>query len=241
MEGGPPSFPPDSTCPVVLRCPSRASAAFAYGALTRSGRPFQTPSASSRFVTRCGTAATSGWSYNPASATPAGLTRTRFRLLPVRSPLLREYFLLPRGTEMFQFPRLPSASPMDSATVTGITRWGCPIRRSPDHACSRLPEAYRSFATSFIGRRAEASTVRLLLQFASSCLWRSLVSNPQLVRLRTSHVDRICRLGLSCLPGESRFEPRLRTCKAALSRLAQHVGKVAGASWTRHAHPDSVH
>ena len=31
-------------------------------------------------------------SYNPASATPAGLTRIRFRLLPVRSPLLRGSF-----------------------------------------------------------------------------------------------------------------------------------------------------
>ncbi len=33
----------------------------------------------------------------------------RFRLIPFRSPLLRESLLLsfPRGTEMFQFPRFP--------------------------------------------------------------------------------------------------------------------------------------
>src|SRR5258708_19636915 len=30
-------------------------------------------------------------SHDTARATPAGLTRTRFRLLPFRSPLLREY------------------------------------------------------------------------------------------------------------------------------------------------------
>jgi hypothetical protein len=49
------------------------------------------------------------WSHNTASATPPGLTLTRFGLFPFRSPLLRESRLLsfPRGTEMFQFPRFP--------------------------------------------------------------------------------------------------------------------------------------
>jgi hypothetical protein len=37
------------------------------------------------------------------------LTPARFRLIPFRSPLLRESLLLssPRGTQMFQFPRFP--------------------------------------------------------------------------------------------------------------------------------------
>jgi hypothetical protein len=38
------------------------------------------------------TAVSPDWTYNPRSATPAGLTRIWFRLLPVRSPLLRGYF-----------------------------------------------------------------------------------------------------------------------------------------------------
>ena len=45
------------------------------------------------------------WSYNPESAcATSGLS-----YIPVRSPLLGESRLisLPRGTEMFQFPRLP--------------------------------------------------------------------------------------------------------------------------------------
>src|SRR6476619_5189385 len=44
----------------------------------------------------------------PGNACP--LTPGRFRLIPFRSPLLRESRLIsfPRGTEMCQFPRLPS-------------------------------------------------------------------------------------------------------------------------------------
>ena len=47
------------------------------------------------------------WSYYPAFA----IIQTRFGLFPVRSPLLGEslLFSFPRGTKMFQFPRLASA------------------------------------------------------------------------------------------------------------------------------------
>lgn len=47
--------------------------------------------------------------HNTVYATPARLTRTRFRLIRFRSPLLPESFLfsLPTGTEMFHFPAFP--------------------------------------------------------------------------------------------------------------------------------------
>src|SRR5205807_9326622 len=41
LESGLPSFPPDYTCPVVLRIPLRVRSAFSCGALTRYGRAFQ--------------------------------------------------------------------------------------------------------------------------------------------------------------------------------------------------------
>jgi hypothetical protein len=82
---------------------------FAYGALTRSGRPSRPFGYAPIFYTLEATAAASRGSYNPRRATPAGLTRVGFGLFPVRSPLLGESRLisLPRGTKMFQFPRLP--------------------------------------------------------------------------------------------------------------------------------------
>ena len=47
------------------------------------------------------------WSRNPGRARLCSLARGRFRLVPVRSPLLREWFLFLGVREMFQFPRCP--------------------------------------------------------------------------------------------------------------------------------------
>ena len=73
----------------------RALTSFAYGAITLFGRPFQTVLLPAR-VPR--------WS----PTTPEGIASRRFRLVPVRSPLLGESRLIsvPSGTEMFQFPEL---------------------------------------------------------------------------------------------------------------------------------------
>ena len=61
------------------------------------------------------------------------LAPSRFGLIPFRSPLLGESRLIsfPRGTEMFQFPRLPSFAPMYSARDdTALPVPGFPIRVS---------------------------------------------------------------------------------------------------------------
>ena len=78
----------------------------------------------------------------------------RFRLVPFRSPLLRESLLLsfPRGTEMFQFPRFPLTALCVQAGVTGHD----PSRVSPfGHpwikAWSTAPHGFSQPPTSFIG------------------------------------------------------------------------------------------
>ena len=80
MEGGPPTFRQDCTCPALLMDPSSA---VPYRAVTVSGAPFQALPVT----------------MNEA----AGLVR-------VGSPLLAESLLMsfPPGTEMFQFPGLSS-------------------------------------------------------------------------------------------------------------------------------------
>ena len=45
LEGGPPDFPQDFPCPVVLREYTRSLIPFAYRAFTSYGGPFQVPSA----------------------------------------------------------------------------------------------------------------------------------------------------------------------------------------------------
>ena len=65
--------------------------------------------------------ATPNWQRHQAIAP------VRFRLIPFRSPLLREsqLFSSPRVTEMFQFTRFPPLSP----AVSCRSKRGCPIRR----------------------------------------------------------------------------------------------------------------
>ncbi len=104
LEGGPPRFPRDCTCPVVLGFSHQgARSVFVYGTLTRSGRPSQTVRLTCALVTPRATP-------HASPATPQPIARLGFRLWPVRSPLLGPSRLIscPRGTEMFQFPRFAS-------------------------------------------------------------------------------------------------------------------------------------
>jgi hypothetical protein len=112
LGGGPPSFPQDSPCPAVLGNPvPEDGRPFAYGAITLCGGPFQTTSAKAPFgnsLAEAGLRPTGP--PTPPRQRPCAWTPGRFRLGPVRSPLLRESRLLsfPRGTEMFHFPRFAS-------------------------------------------------------------------------------------------------------------------------------------
>jgi hypothetical protein len=95
---------------------------FAYGAVTLCGAAFQTASTNDQL----------SYSLEGLPSLPEGPTTPiqhrrqavplhRFRLFPFRSPLLRESLLLslPRGTEMFQFPRFPLTALCVQAGVTG--------------------------------------------------------------------------------------------------------------------------
>jgi hypothetical protein len=81
LEGGPPIFRQDGSCPALLVDPSAGAA---YGAVTRYGPPFQTVPLPNREA--------------------AGLVR-------FRSPLLAESRLMsfPPATEMFQFAGFASS------------------------------------------------------------------------------------------------------------------------------------
>ena len=111
---GPPGFPRDSSCPVVLGCSiQEASVPFAYRTVTFCGRPFQTVLLGRRLVTSRGRRnALRRSPTTPATQRLRAITYGRFRLFPFRSPLLWESRLssFPRGTEMFQFPRFASSA-----------------------------------------------------------------------------------------------------------------------------------
>lgn len=84
--------------------------------------------------------------YNPGSL--------RFGLCRVRSPLLAASRLIsvPRGTEMFQFPRCPSAALCIQAGIADhAVGWVAPFGDSRISACARLPGNVSARAPSFIG------------------------------------------------------------------------------------------
>ncbi len=66
-------------------------------------------------------------------------------------------FSFPRGTKMFQFPRLP---PAKVAGHTASPVWGCPIRESSDHSLLAAPRGVSSCATPFLGSLPQG--IRLL-------------------------------------------------------------------------------
>ncbi len=155
MEGGPPSFTQDCTCPALLGIPLGAVRVILPGChrLWRA------------VPGRFGLASYS----HGAVPQPQECKHPWFGLAPVRSPLLRGSRLLslPPGTEMFQFPGFASLA--YARDDRPYDRPGCPIRKSWDHslfaapgitACLQLPQAYRSLPRPSSPPCAKASTVR---------------------------------------------------------------------------------
>ena len=160
MGDGPPRFPRGSTCPAVLGYLSREAAKggtnrpprFVYEAITLYGPAFQPVPLRVGFVTpriRC-----SGSKTGPTTPTEQRLQAMRngrFRLIPVRSPLLGEsliWFPFLRVLRCFSSPRSPPFR--DSG---GLTPEGCPIRRPPDQCLLAAPRGLSQLSASFIASR----------------------------------------------------------------------------------------
>ena len=159
--GGPPEFPQGFSCPGVLGNSARSPWTVVYRAVTVSGLAFQPVRLTHGFLTSLRRYRTARRSHDPRIATPVGLTRSRFRLTPVRSPLLGGSRLLsfPRGSKMFQFPRLPP----ELLRVTAHDGRGvAPFGNPRITACSRLPGAYR---------RAPRPSSALCPQASTDCPW----------------------------------------------------------------------
>ena len=145
MEGGPPRFPRDYTCPTVLGIPLGAVRLFLPGChrLWRA------------VPGRFGFASCS----HVAVPQPRWCKHHRFGLTPVRSPLLggSRLLSLPPGTEMFQFPGFARAlRPVTRVAPRRVAPFGDPGIT----ACLQLPQAYRSLPRPSSPPCAKASTVR---------------------------------------------------------------------------------
>ena len=135
LEGGPPSFTPDSSSRALLRNTTTPNAHRYLPGCHRLWRPVP---------------GDFGWLRSGASVgptTPQGQA-SRFGLRPFRSPLLRASRLisLPPGTEMFQFPGFALPVRSDGARAPP----GCPIRPSRDHRLCATPPSFSQLTAAFL-------------------------------------------------------------------------------------------
>ena len=106
LGGWSPQLPPRFFVPGCTQVPARGNKNAAYTAITCCGGAFQTPSDAFRRMRACRQTDRAG----PTTPYPQGLPLWHGYGLgkaPVRSPLLRGWFSVPRATKMFQFARFP--------------------------------------------------------------------------------------------------------------------------------------
>ena len=148
--------------PLYLGTPTGDGSAFAYGAITRYGRLFQTVPLAVRFVTLHQSCVTGLWLPRPPLRNARMLTRRRFGLVRFRSPLLPESycFLFLWVLRWFTSPRSPPKAYEFSLRI---------IRLSPDRVSPfghsrinvrvQLPETFRSLPRPSSQPSAKAFTV----------------------------------------------------------------------------------
>ena len=108
LEGGPSRFRPGFTCPTLLGCTIRRADIFRLRGYHPLWRSFQRASARCSFCNFCWPPAGQACVPQPSTRNATGLTRAKFGLCPVRSPLLRTstFLSIPGVTKMFQFAPL---------------------------------------------------------------------------------------------------------------------------------------
>ena len=132
----------------------RSPLPFAYGAVTLYGPASQPVRLESGFVTPWGVRGLPRpCPTTPTRQRPRAFAPRRFRLFPVRSPLLGESRLIssPPGTEMFHFPGCRTAK--GSEYPCGYP--GFPIRESRDHSLLAAPPGLSQLATPFVASRRQ--------------------------------------------------------------------------------------
>jgi hypothetical protein len=167
LGGGPPEFPQGFSCPAVLGCPTGAERLSSTGLSPSLAGRSSPVRVDVWFLTPRGDYRLPCWVPRPRPGNAGKLSSPdRFGLFPVRSPLLGKslLFSLPRGTKMFQFPRLPPQSgPKPTPAVTPHHRCGvAPFGNPRITACSQLPEAYR---------RAPRPSSALCPKASACCPW----------------------------------------------------------------------
>ena len=137
MGGGPPDFPLDFSCPVVLWMQNLYTLSFDYRTVTFFGEAFQ-PSSSTICISFV------------LSVTPdiSGLGSFPFARRYLEN---RVFFLLLRVLRCFSSPGLPLTSYVFTCKYLRSAQVGFPIRISPDQRLFATPRSISVLIPSFIG------------------------------------------------------------------------------------------
>ena len=167
MEGGPPSFPSGSTCPMVLGNPPH-SARHTFHLQDYHLLWWTIPGPSARCTRETSPQhGTPGRPHNPSAATRVGYDTAKVwavaRSLAATRAISVDFFYL-RVLRCFTSPRLASRTYwIQHGTSRHDAGWVAPFGHLRINACLRLPEAYRSLPRPSSPVETEASTVQLLV------------------------------------------------------------------------------
>jgi hypothetical protein len=172
LEGGPPRFKPDFTCPTLLRNILRAYLYLTYGAITRYGGPFQVPSVikissisesyNTPHLARLGKSKDSKcqkskfgslafWYFGILpNAVRYGVWAVP-RSLATTKGISFDFFSL--GTKMFQFSKYPLPSLCIQLRVSRIAGSVYLFGNLRVNACITAHRSLSQFSTSFIGTK----------------------------------------------------------------------------------------
>ena len=164
MEGGPPWFGPGFTCPALLGISAPGVWGFAYGALTRSGRPSHAVPLPDTFVTRRGELGSPlAGPTTPRAATPPGCKLARVwagpRSLAATNGISVDFSS--SGYLDVSVPRVASPWLCIRHGVPGHDSWRVPpFGHLRIRGRLRLPADYRSLPRPSSASCAKASAVR---------------------------------------------------------------------------------
>jgi hypothetical protein len=116
---------------VVLWVTGGSLPAFAYGAITRYGWPFQYHSANGQVGNSLGSLQGPRRARNPRPATAAAFGTGRVWAVPFSLATTQGILSLPGGTRMFRFPPFPPRAYVFSARCPGIPPGGFPHSEIP--------------------------------------------------------------------------------------------------------------
>ena len=168
LEGGPPSFKQDFSCPALLRCQPNGVLRMSHTGLSPSSvaLPSGIPLYAAFVTPRRIVCSAQISPPTPHRQRHTAIAPIRFGLFPFRSPLLWEsltWFLLLQVLRWFSSPGVACVSYVFTHARAVFHRSGYPIRQSTDHRVFAPPRSFSQLTTAFFAGQLQGIRHRPLV------------------------------------------------------------------------------